>query len=225
MRYDTLIIEPLREMLVRVAGFIPTLFIALGILIVGWGVVKIFSNLFTRFLHRIGFDTLIDSIGLTKFLRTGGLKHKPSELLGCITYSILMVMVLIMTVKSFGLTVVSELVDTILAYIPNVVSGVVTLIIGMVIARFVSALVYITAKNTDMPSPATLSRLSKLAIMAYVVILFLKQIGFVSLFVDGNFTVMTTGIVFALSLAFGLAGKDVAGRYLDVFNIKKAHHK
>ena len=223
MRYDTLIIEPLREMLVRVASFIPTLFIALFILIVGWGIVKVFSRLVSRGLHKIGFDTLTDKVGLAKFLRTGGIKHKTSEFVGCITYTVLMVMVLIMAVKSLGLTVVSGVVDTILSYIPSVVSGVVTLIIGMVIARFVSATVYISAKGTDMPSPATLSRLSKLAIMAYVVILFLKQIGFVTLFVDANFSVFTTGIIFAMALAFGLAGKDVAARYLDVF--KKPTHK
>ena len=223
MRYDVLIIDPLREMLVRVASFIPTLFIAFFILIVGWGIVKVFTRLLTRVLHKIGFDTLTDTVGLTKFLRTGGIKHKTSDLIGCVAYTVLMVMVLIMSVKSLGLTVVTELIDTILGYIPSVISGVVTLIIGMVIARFVSAIVYIGAKGTDMPSPATLSRLSKLAIMAYVVIVFLKQIGFVALFVDTNFSVFTTGIIFALALAFGLAGKDVAARYLDVF--KKTAHK
>ena len=134
-------------------------------------------------------------------------------------------MVLLTTVKSFGLTVVADLTDKVIGYIPSVFTGVLVLIVGMLMARLVSALVYVIAKNTDMPSPLTLSRLSKLAIMAYVGIIFLKEIGFVSLFADANYTIITAGIVFALALAFGLAGKDIAARYLDVFNVRKPHHK
>ncbi|MBI5024352.1 MAG: RHS repeat-associated core domain-containing protein [Candidatus Omnitrophica bacterium] len=33
------------------------------------------------------------------------------------------------------------------------------------------------------------------------------------------------GIVFAIALAFGLAGKDIASRYLDVLNFKRPDHK
>ena len=225
MIYDTLIFDPLKEMLQRVAGFVPTLFIALGILIVGWVIVKMFSKFLTQILHKIGFDALTDSIGLTKFLKAGGIRRKPSDLLGCITYWVLMVIVLTMTVKSFGLVIVSNLIDKVIGYIPNVFSGVLVLIVGMLLARLVSVLVYVTAKNTDMPSPLILSRLTKFVIMAYVAIMFLKEIGFVALFTDGNFTVITYGIVFALSLAFGLAGRDIAARYLDVINLKKPHHK
>ena len=225
MRYDALIIEPIRDMMVKVTGFIPTLFIALGILIVGWAIAKFIRKYFTYLLHTVGFDTLTDKVGFTKFLRAGGIKRKPSDLLGCIAYWVIMVMVLITTVKSFGLTIVAGLIDKVIGYIPSVFSGVLVLIVGMLVARLVSVLVYVTAKTTDMPSPLTLSRLTKLAIMAYVTIIFLKEIGFVSLFADTNFTVITYGIVFALSLAFGLAGKDMAAKYLDVLNIRKSHHK
>ena len=225
MRYDTLIIEPIKDMMVRVTGFIPTLFIALGLLIVGWVIAKFIRKYFTQLLHTLGFDTLTDHIGFTKFLKAGGIKRKPSDLVGCITYWVLMVMVLTTTVKSFGLVIVADLIDKVLGYIPSVFSGVLVLIVGMLIARLVSVLVYVTAKTTDMPSPLTLSRLTKLAIMAYAGIIFLKEIGFVSLFADANFTVITYGIVFALSLAFGLAGRDMAAKYLDVLNIRKSHHK
>ncbi len=223
MRYDTLIIEPIRDMLVRVTSFIPTLFITLGILVVGWVVAKFIRKYFTQFLHAVGFDALSDTIGLTKFMKTSGIKRKPSDLIGCMTYWVVMTMVLITTVKSFGLSMVTILVDKIISYIPSVFSGVLILIVGMLLARLVSALVYVVAKNTDMPSPLTLSRLTKLAIMGYVGIIFLREIGFVSLFTDANFTIITGGIVFALALAFALAGKDMAAKYLDVLNVRKSH--
>lgn len=224
MNYTMLFIDPIKEMLHKFFGFLPTLFTALVILVVGWIVAKLVRKYLTQLLHMIGFDTISDAIGLGKFLKAGGIKRKPSDLVGCITYWVFMVMVLITTVKSFGLTAVADLTDTVLGYVPSVFTGVLVLIVGMLIARLVSVLVYVTAKNTDMPSPLTLSRLTKLAIMAYVGIIFLKEIGLISLFMDANYTTISYGIVFALSLAFGLAGKDVAAKYLDVFNVKKEHH-
>lgn len=216
MRYNTLIVEPLRDMTVTVLGFIPTLFVTLAILGIGWVVARLLRDLITHFLGAIEFDKLSDKLGLTKVLQTGGIKKKPSVICGCVTYSVFMIMVLMLTLKSIGLTVASTLVDTLFAYIPSVLIGVFVLIIGMYVARFVSAIIYIAAKNTDMPAPRVLSRLSKIAIMVYVTILFLKEIGFVSLFVGVHYTMFIGGVVFALALSFGLAGKDVAGKYLDV---------
>jgi len=84
------------------------------------------------------------------------------------------------------------------------------------VAKVISSLVYVTAKNTDMPIPDTLKEVTKIAIVAYVAIIYLKEIGFVALFSGAHYTIFIGGIVFAMALAFGLAGKDVASRYLDV---------
>lgn len=215
--YDTLIVTPFRDMITQVISFIPTLSIGLGILIVGWLLSRGVRTLMMHVFTAIEFDKIADKLGVTKFLKTGGIKQTPGELFSCVTYCLLMIMVLIMTVKALGLTVASNLVDSMLAYVPSVISGLLILIIGMYLARFVSVIVYVTAKNTDMPVPATLSRITKLAIMVYVTILFLTEIGFVALFSGAHYSIFMTGIVFALALAFGLAGKDVASKYLDVF--------
>lgn len=216
MRYDTLIIEPIKSMLSQVVGFIPTLFISLGILIVGYVVARVLTKLIVKLLRTIEFDKISDTISFTHILKTGGIKEKPSTLVGCVTYWVMMVMVLIMTVKAFGLPLADNFLDKLFAYIPNVVLGTLVLIIGMLIAKVVSTVVYVTAKNTDMPAPDTLKHLTKLAIMAYVAIMFLKEIGFISLFIGVNHTIFITGIVFSLALAFGLAGRDLASKYLDV---------
>jgi len=72
-----------------------------------------------------------------------------------------------------------------------------------------------------MPIPDTLAKVSKLAIIAYVTVIFLKEIGLISLFVGTHYTIFIAGIVFAMALAFGLAGRNVAAKYLEVLNMKK----
>lgn len=221
MRYDAILLEPLRDMVVRVANFVPTLLLAFAILIVGYFLAHAVEKILSKVLKILEFDTVADKMGIGHILRTGGVKHTLSELIGLLTYWVLMIMVLIMSVKTFGLTTVAGLLDTVLGFIPSVIGGLLVLTIGMLIAKVVSALVYIVAKNTDMPLPETVSRLCKYAIMVFVVIMFLKEIGFVGLFEGTHYTIFIGGIIFAVSLAFGLAGKDIALRYLDVLKIKK----
>jgi len=220
MNYEYLILTPFTEMSGTVLGFIPTLLFALGVLIVGTFLAHAVEHVISRVFKQIEFDTLSEKMGLTKVLHKGGIRRTPSGVIGNLTYWVLMVMVLVMSVKSLGIIAASSLIDKILAYIPSVLSGAVALIIGMLVAKFVATLVYITAKNTDMPSPGMLARLSKWAIVAYVSIIYLKEVGFVDLFVGANYTIFITGIVFALALAFGLAGKDVASHYLHAIDKK-----
>ena len=224
MRFDAFILEPLRDVMERVGSFVPTLLVALVILVIGWIVARLIRKVLSRIFRAIQFDRLSDTVGLSSILRNGGIKHKPGEMLSCLVYTIIMIAVFIMTIKALGLTLASVLIDQLLGYVPSVVSGVFILIIGMLIAKVVSSLVYVTAKNTDMPIPETLSRLSKWAIVAYVIIMFLKEIGFVALFLPDYYTIFVAGVVFALALSFGLAGRDIASKYLDVFNVKKSDH-
>jgi len=221
MNYENLIFTPFTEMTGTVLGFIPTLLFALGVLIVGTFLAHAFEHVVARVFKQIEFDTVSEKMGLTKALHKGGIKRSPSNLIGGLTYWVLMVMVLVMSVKALGITASSALIDKILAYIPSVITGAVALIIGMLLAKFVATVVYITAKNTDMPSPAMLARLSKWAIVGYVSIIYLKEVGFVDLFVGAHYTIFIAGIVFALALSFGLAGKDVASHYLNALDKEK----
>ena len=216
MKLDILVLEPIKEIMMRALEFIPTFIMALTILAVGYIVAKTLTKFLVSACRTVGLDKLCTKAGLSNVLKTGGIKQKPSSLVGCLFYWTMMIGVLITTVKIAGLHMATEFLDKVLAYIPSIISGVFVLIVGMLLAKFVSVLVYVAAKNTDMPIPETLAKLSKLAIVVYVSIIYLREIGFVALFSGASYSVFITGIVFALALAFGLAGKDVAAKYLNV---------
>lgn len=220
MGYKTLFTEPIMDMVHHLFGYLPKLGTALLILIVGWILAKFITKIFITFLRTVDFDKLSSKMGLTKVLKTGGIAEKPSTLFGCIIYWVMMLGVLTAHLKALGIEVVSSMLDKVLGYIPSVISGVIVLIVGMLIARVVSVLIYIVAKNTDMPIPETLSKLSKWAIVAFVAVVYLKEIGFGIFFAGPTFSTVLTGVVFAIALSFGLAGKDIAAKYLDFLNKK-----
>ncbi|MDO8579965.1 MAG: hypothetical protein Q7S13_00625 [Candidatus Omnitrophota bacterium] len=217
MVYQTLVIDPLREMTSLVFSFVPPIVTAFCLLILGCIIVKFIERLIVSFLTTIKFDTLSERLGLVRILETGDIRRKPSHLFASFAYLVLMMMVLIVTVRAMGLPITTNVVDRLLLYIPNVITGVLVLIIGMLMAKLISGIIFVIAKNTDMPVPTTLARLSKWVILVYVTILFLTEIGFIALFAGETYTIFIGGFIFALALAFGLAGRDIAAKYLEVF--------
>lgn len=222
--YNTLIVEPFLEVMARVGAFIPTLLIALFILIIGGLIVYLVDKLLSRLFKTIDLDKIAGKIGVSDILKKGGVKYKFSELVIIFIYWILTIAVLFMTLKALGFTMVSALADKVLAYIPDVISGAVILIVGLLVAKVVSGFIYFVAKTIDAPLAEGLSTLSKMAIVIYVAIMYLKEVGFFSLFVGLHYTILLGGVVLALAIAFGLAGRDIASKYLDVFGPKKNGH-
>ena len=106
-------------------------------------------------------------------------------------------------------------VSAILGYIPKVFSGVIILVLGMVLAKIAASIVHIVAHLTGSPNPKLMERITKWAVLLYVVIMAIGELGYGHLLVGRYFDMLFGGIVFAYALAFGLGGKDKAAKYLD----------
>ncbi len=75
MQYDTILIEPLRDMVVRVADFVPTLLLSFAILIVGYFLAHAVEKVLNKFLKMLEFDAVADKMGIGHILRKGGVKQ------------------------------------------------------------------------------------------------------------------------------------------------------
>lgn len=211
---NTLFIYPLREMLGQVTGFVPTLFSALVVLIVGVVVSKFIRNLVHSVLKKIRLDKLADSVGLSDLLHKGGIKHSITDLITSVVYLIFIVMFIFMAVETIGLTMMTDTLHRLMSYVPQVIAATIALVLGMVIAKIVSHIVSACAHLTGLPNPKFFERVSRWAIILYAVTIALGELGYDSLLVGRSFDILWAGFVFAYALAFGLAGKDRAAEYL-----------
>ena len=219
--FDILILGPLREMLAKIAGYIPVLFGALLILLVGWIVAKIIRDIVGRVLKAIQFDVIAKKVGLAEILEKGGIKLGLSDMVGTLVYWLVIVMVLVMTVNALGLTVASQLLERLVAYIPSVISALFVLVIGMFLANFVAGIVHAAARNTSIPNPELLGKIGKYAIVVFAVSMSLEELGIAPLLVGTTFNIFFGAVCFGLALAFGLGGRDAAGRYIEDLRKRK----
>ena len=219
--FDNMILYPIKEMLAKIAGYAPTLVGALLILGLGCIAAKMIKDVVGRGLRAIQFDNLAKKAGLTEILDKGGIRLGLADMLAALVYWLVIVMVLVMTVNALGLTVASQLLERLFAYIPSVISAVFVLVIGMFLANFVAGIVHAAARNTNIPSPELLGKISKYAIVIFAVSMSLEELGIAPLLVGTTFNIFFGAICFGLALAFGLGGRDAAGRYIEDLRKKR----
>ena len=211
----TFILDSVTAVFSTIAGIVPTVLSVVTIVVVGAIVARVVTQMIQRLLKEIHVDQLTHKIGLDGILHKGGIKRTCVDLISSLIHWTIMITVLVMGVKSMGLTVVDDVIARLFSYIPHVISAITALVLGMVTANFVATVVKLVAHYTGMPKPELLGMYSKWAIVTFAGMIFLEEIGLGSLLVGTPFQYLFGALCLALALSFGLGGRDAAARTIE----------
>lgn len=116
---------------------------------------------------------------------------------------------------AFGASSDNVLTARLLGYIPNIVGAVLLLLLGNVIARFLSRSVLIGAVNMNLQYARLLSLGVKWLVLVLTAAMVLDHLAIGAAIVDLAFGILFGGIVLALALAVGLGSRDLVSRSLE----------
>ncbi len=135
------LLEPMQGMIDKVLTFLPNLFGAGLLLLVGWFVARIVQRILTNLLVASGADHLANRVGITHILGAQTL----SGMLGVVAYVLVLIPVLIAALNTLGLDAVtdpaSNMLGIILAAIPSVFAAGIVMVFAYIVGRLVSRLV------------------------------------------------------------------------------------
>jgi hypothetical protein len=101
------------------------------------------------------------------------------------------------------------------AYLPHLLVAIALLLLGSLIAGFVRRSVLIAAVNAGVPTARLLAGGVQVALLVLFAAMALEHLGLGRQVILTSFTIAFGGVVFALALAFGLAGRDMARETLE----------
>jgi len=214
---DTLqivMVEPARQLLVKIGGFLVNILLVLLILVIGWLIAKGVKTIITRVLRAIKLDELSDRIELDSLLEKGGVKYSLSELLGVVSYWLIMLVTFMVAIESVGLTVAASLLDKIVLYVPNIIAAIFILILGMFVASILRNIILTAANNAGLSYGKLLSKVAEAIVGVFVVIMALEQLKIAITVTQMTLGIMLGALGLGLALAFGLGCKDIAGKYV-----------
>src|SRR3989338_6079508 len=115
-RMALVVADPVKSMLIKIWGYIPTMAAVLIILVVGWLVAKLAETVVARALKALRIDAVSDKAGITNVLAKGDVKLSLSEIIGAIVYWLVILVVMVTAFNALNLTVAADLLARLVKY-------------------------------------------------------------------------------------------------------------
>ena len=195
--------------------FVPLLLGFLLILLVGYIIAAALSKAVTFLLRKIGFDNLANRIGLSRLEQNMGVRLDAAGILGKIVFWFIFLVFLVPATNALGLTAVSGILNTMIAYIPNVFVAILVLFLGTLAATFVADIVRGATASTNIGNSNLFANVARYAIIGFAALIALEQLQIAPALLNILFTAIIGALAIAFGLAFGLGGQDAARRWLN----------
>lgn len=192
---------------------IPAIVGAIVLLVVGWILADLVARVVGTLLKRIGFETVAQRTGVTGFITMTGAKDASASLIVAELVKWFIRLIFIeLAAEALHLSAITSLINSIILFIPNLIVALVVVMIGFLVAGFIANLIRGGAAEMGFQNPNLLAGFAKAAVMVMTVIIALSQIGIAATLVNSLFIAFVGAIALAMGLAFGLGGREVAGK-------------
>src|SRR5437763_7587663 len=212
--WGTAIYNALANALNMILTFIPKLIGFLVILIVGLIIAALVAKAVTFLLRKVGFDRMSDRIGLTRFEQRMGVRMDTAGILGKIVYWFIVLIFLVPAADALGVPAVSNVLNELVAYIPNVFVAILVLFLGALAATVVADLVRGAVASANIGNPNLLAGIARWAIIGFAALIALEQLQIAPALINELFGAVVLAVAIAFGLAFGLGGQEAAHRWL-----------
>ena len=199
----------------RLLAVIPGLLVLLTLLAVGALLGWLARVAISRLGRAVGIDTLLERWGLAPSLRRSGILRVPSDVIGLVCFWAIFILFASVGVDQLALPGAPGATALLVAFLPPLFAAALILLVGWLVANFLSQGVLIAAVNARLPEARLLARFVQWGVLLFAVATALTHLGIGKEMVLVAFGITFGGVVFALALAFGLGGRQVARHILE----------
>jgi small-conductance mechanosensitive channel len=207
----------------KVAGFIPNLFVALILVLLGFVVAKLLDTLLSKLLGKLGLDRLMAGTGLTKLLGRAGIQVPVSTLIGKIIYWFVLLIFLVSAAESLGLERVSATLDVLALYLPKVFGAALVLLAGVLLAQLVSGLVRGAAESVGLDYANGLARVAQGLVIIISISVAIGQLEVKTDLLNNVIAIVLISVGLAVALALGLGSRDIASQILAGIYVRELY--
>ncbi len=216
---NVVVLEPIKVMAIKIWSYIPAIFGAIVILVVGWVLAKLIETIVNKILKAVRLDSLSEKTGIANVLAQGDIKLTLSDLIGGIVYWLVILVAVATTLDALNLKMASDLISRLVEYIPNILSAIFILILGSFLANFIATIIRTAGANAGLKTGKLMSQIAHVILMVFTVIIAIEQLKVATALLVLSINIILISIGMGIALAFGLGCKDIAGKFMqDVIN-------
>ncbi len=197
---------PSTQMLAEILIAVPKILAALLILAVAYIVGRFVTAIISELLQNIGADTMPAKIGIPGIV---GEKTSFSRLCGGIVFFFIMLAASVSAVEQLSMPQLSQILSDFLQFSSQVILGLIILAVGNFVATIAHDALAKTAANPG------LANIARIAILGLVLAMGLRAMGIADDIVNLAFGLSLGAVAVTIALAFGLGGREAAGKQME----------
>jgi len=201
--------------------FLPSFLGAIIVFIIGWIISKFLASAIRKLLVKMNVDVAADKLNDIDIVSQSNIKIIPSKILSKVVYYVGILVTLLVSTDILGMPEVSQMVSDIFAYIPKLISALILLAVGVIVADFIKGLVLSTLSGLGIPSAKLIASFVFYFMFLTILISALAQAGINTDLINNNLTMILGGGVLAFALGYGFAAKDMMANFLASFYTKE----
>jgi hypothetical protein len=147
----------------------------------------------------------------------------PMGLIATVTYWVIYLFAISLAVSVLGIPVLIDFVRGIYSYIPNVIAALLIFLVAGTVSGAVATLINNSMGET--PTGKIVGTAAPVLIMSIAGFMILEQLKIAPAIVTLTYGLLLGAVALGMALAFGLGGRDVAGRMLSDLYDKAQTHK
>jgi hypothetical protein len=197
------------------------------VLIVGWIIASLLARGVQALLHAVKFNDLARRSGFADFVFKMGVRDDSSGVIANIVKWFVRLITLVVAFDTLGLPAVSNVLQQLLLWLPNLIVALVVLVIGGLAAKALSQLVRGASAEAGFTNPDMLATVTRVAVWSFTIVVAINQLGIATTLINTILIGLVGAFALAFGLAFGLGGRERAAQLIDTMgrNVERAGPK
>lgn len=209
-----------------VVAFLPNIIAAVIVFLIGWIIGVILYRVVVEVVKVLKIDEALKAAGMNDAARQAGFNLDVGKFLATLVEWFIILVFLVASLDILGLTRVTIFLQTVvLLYLPQVIVASLILILGAIVAEIVKGLVSHSAQAAGSHSGNFAGTVAKWAIWVTAIMAALTQLGIATDLLQTLFTGVVIALSLAFGLAFGLGGRDAAADIIRKVRSDISHHQ
>lgn len=191
-------------------AFLPSIIAAIIILIIGYIIGKLIGGGVRKLLERakIG-DKLSKNPLINRMLTILNITFE--KLIGMIVSVFFYVIFILIAINILGITMLSNFVNLVLLYLPNLIAGILVLIVGLVVVEWIVTFIKNTTKEYKIAGANIIAMFFRAVLMLVIIVITLDQWKIDTSIIYTFLQPLAWGVAAAIAIAFGWGLKDIVG--------------
>ncbi len=196
---------------------------AILILLFGWIFIKIVLLVLKKALKFIKIDKLGEKLNEIELFEGKKLNVNVTKVILSIVKWSLLILLILVVAEVLNLTIISEELGNLIAYLPQLLSALIIFVIGLMIANFAKKSIQALFKSLEISGAKIIGQLVFIILLVFISITALNQAGVNTEIITSNLTLIFGAFLGAFALALGLGARDVVGDLLRTFYTRRTY--